>query len=127
MRLPGEASMFRGRVFIVLGACAVLLGILAAPVAAAPGGNAANAQKCAGGGYLDYTRADGTRFKNAGQCTRYAAQGGTLVNAVTMSVTTQVGTYDGTMCPVTITLLNGPTGTQVGVTIRSDGGWLRPY
>jgi hypothetical protein len=31
------------------------------------------------GGYLDFTREDGTAFANTGECVSYAAQGGTLV------------------------------------------------
>jgi hypothetical protein len=43
--------------------------------------NASNAARCANGGYLELTRTDGTPFENAGQCTSYAARGGTLVSA----------------------------------------------
>jgi hypothetical protein len=67
------------RVLILFGVCAVLLGFLVSPVVAAPGGNAAQAAQCQDGGYLTYTRADGTPFKNAGQCTAYAAQGNALI------------------------------------------------
>jgi hypothetical protein len=64
---------------MMLGALAMVVGLLAGPVAAAPGGNAANAHKCEEGGYLDYTDANGNPFKNEGQCTSYAARGGQLV------------------------------------------------
>jgi hypothetical protein len=67
------------RVTMMLGALAMVVGLLAGPVAAAPGGNAANAHKCEEGGYLDYTDAQGNPFKNEGQCTSYAARGGQLV------------------------------------------------
>ena len=53
---------------------------------AAADGNATNAQLCEEGGYLDYTDADGTAFKNEGHCTRYAAQGGTLVAPRTVTI-----------------------------------------
>jgi hypothetical protein len=60
-------------------ACLVLLGTVTTPVLATPGGNEANAARCANGGYRNYTDADGNVFRNAGQCTRYAAQGHDLV------------------------------------------------
>jgi hypothetical protein len=49
------------------------------PVAASGQGNSESARSCQGEGFLDYTDADGNPFKNAGQCTRFAAQGNTLV------------------------------------------------
>jgi hypothetical protein len=42
-------------------------------------GNSAAAHACQQGGYLDFTREDGTAFANTGECVSYAAQGGTLV------------------------------------------------
>jgi hypothetical protein len=57
-------------------ACALL--VLAPAVPASKGGNSANAKRCQKGGYKDWVRADQTPFKNAGQCVRYAARGGTL-------------------------------------------------
>jgi hypothetical protein len=67
------------RVMLMLSALGMVVGVLAGPVTAAPGGNAANAAKCEEGGYLDYTDANGNPFKNEGQCTSYAARGGQLV------------------------------------------------
>jgi hypothetical protein len=55
----------------------MLLGSGAA--AAVAQGNSEAAHACQDGGYLNYTDADGNPFRNAGQCTRYAAQGGELV------------------------------------------------
>ena len=118
--------MVRGRGLRVLGVCAVLLGVLVVPVAAAPGGNAENAAKCQHSGYLNHTRADGSAFKNAGQCTRYAAQGGTLVEIRTPSVSTRIGELDGGLCLVTITLLNSPEGVDVLVVISTSGGTATP-
>ena len=43
------------------------------------GGNSASAHACQKGGWANLQGADGTLFKNAGDCTSYAAQGGTLV------------------------------------------------
>jgi len=55
---------------LMLSALGMVVGVLAGPVTAAPAGNAANAAKCEEGGYLDYTDAQRTPFKNEGQCTR---------------------------------------------------------
>lgn len=46
------------------------------------GGNSDAAHLCKQGGYQDLFRSDGTGFKNAGDCTSYAAQGGTLADRV---------------------------------------------
>src|SRR6476646_8793660 len=43
------------------------------------GGNSAAARACQHGGYKNFTRSDGTAFKNTGACVSYAAHGGTLV------------------------------------------------
>lgn len=57
-----------------------IIGVVAlSPSVAGAQGNSEAAHACQQGGYLNYTDADGTLFKNAGQCTRYVAQGGTLV------------------------------------------------
>jgi CARDB len=50
---------------------------LASPAGAA--GNTDNAKACQKGGFVNYSRTDGTTFKNAGDCTSYLAHGGTLV------------------------------------------------
>jgi hypothetical protein len=58
----------------------VLLALMSTGAAlAAPGGNSAAAHACQKGGHTEFTRADGTTFRNAGECTSYAARGGTLV------------------------------------------------
>src|SRR5215216_3323045 len=82
------------RVMLMLCALAMVVGLLAGPVAAAPGGNAANAAKCEEGGYLDYTDAQGNPFKNEGQCTSYAARGGQLVPVMVLSLEITI-TYQG--------------------------------
>jgi len=85
------------RVTMMLGALAMVVGLLAGPVAAAPGGNAANAHKCEEGGYLDYTDPQGNPFKNEGQCTSYAARGGQLVpTGPHLSLDLSAGTISGT-------------------------------
>ena len=67
------------RSFAVLVLILTVLGMLAAPTLAAPGGNSTASAACAGEGYRNYTRKDGSTFKNEGQCTKYEAQGNTLV------------------------------------------------
>jgi hypothetical protein len=86
------------RVMLMLSALAMVVSVLAGPVAAAPGGNAANSAKCEEGGYLDYTDAERTPFKNEGQCTSYAAKGGQLVPVPTadISLDQAAGSISGT-------------------------------
>ena len=67
----------RAAVFAVAATMAVPILGLASPAAAA--GNSDNAKKCQQGGYVNYTTTSGARFNNAGDCTSYAAKGGTLV------------------------------------------------
>jgi len=50
---------------------------LASPAGAA--GNSDNAKACQKGGFVNQATTSGARFKNAGECTSYAANGGTLV------------------------------------------------
>ena len=85
-----------------------LIATLATPTFATPGGNAADAAMCENGGYLNYTDDEGNGFRNVRQCTRYAAQGGTLVDVISMSISAQVGPCDFIFCRVTIKILNAP-------------------
>jgi uncharacterized protein YjbI with pentapeptide repeats len=68
----------------------LLLSMLVLPLATIAqgnsGGNSEAAKACQGEGYLAYTDVNGNAFKNAGQCTRYVAQGNALV-AVTPTPT----------------------------------------
>src|SRR5919112_1723380 len=91
-----EGKMSMKRILVLLAVVALMVGMLAGPVAASPGGNAANAAKCEEGGYLDYTDANGNPFKNEGQCTRYAAKGGQLVPTANISLDPVSGTISGT-------------------------------
>ena len=50
-----------------------------APASASAQGNSEAAHACQQGGYVNWTRQDGTTFDNTGQCVSYAARGGTLV------------------------------------------------
>ena len=81
------------RVTLMLVAMAVMVPLFAVVAYAAAGGNAANAAKCEEGGYLDYTDAQRTPFKNEGQCTRYAAKAGQLPD---ISFDQATGTISGT-------------------------------
>lgn len=75
-----EETLVMRRFTASLAFCVLLLtllgGVMASPVAAQ--GKSEAAQLCQNDGYLDYTRQDGSTFKNAGQCTSYAAQGNEL-------------------------------------------------
>jgi hypothetical protein len=78
MRGRLAALVIAAAVAVLLVGGAMLFG-MGKPADAATGGNSANAHKCAQGGHLDYTDAQGNPFKNAGHCTRYAARGGQLL------------------------------------------------
>ena len=49
------------------------------------GGNSANAHACQQNGYSGLLRDDGTSFSTPGECTAYAAKGGTLMQGVRFS------------------------------------------
>jgi hypothetical protein len=74
----------------------LLLSMLVFPVVATAQGNSEAAHACEEGGYLNYIDADGNTFKNEGQCTRYAAQGGTLVRKADISLDQAAGSISGT-------------------------------
>jgi hypothetical protein len=117
-------------------ACLVLLGTVTTPVLATPGGNEANAARCANGGYQHYADADGQVFRNAGQCTRYAAQGHDLVlvgpflsadhvqnGARFLTTVTGAGLAPGAAVTVTATLvIGGDTRGPTAVGTVSDTG-----
>jgi hypothetical protein len=88
---------FTMRSVAVLVLSLALISTLAAPTLAAPGGNSAAAVDCENGGYLNYTDDAYNSFKNEGQCTKYAARGGTLVKLVVTSLTIAGGqtAFDG--------------------------------
>ena len=58
---------------------ALLATVVAGLAALAPLGAQAAKNPCAEHGYLEYTRTDGTTFRNTGECTVYVKRGGTLV------------------------------------------------
>jgi Ca2+-binding RTX toxin-like protein len=76
-------ARFTTRLIAIVCASLMLLGVLAVPAMAAPGGNAGGSAACENGGYRNYTDANGNAFKNEGQCVKYAAKGNTLVPVVT--------------------------------------------
>lgn len=69
--------------FTLFAALALTVGVATATAGNGPGkgkgGNSAAAHACQHGGYKNFTRSDGTSFKNTGACVSYAAHGGTLV------------------------------------------------
>jgi len=74
----------------------VLLAVVAAAVAAAaPVGVQAARNPCAEHGYLNYTRTDGTTFRNTGECTVYVVHGGTLVPVGKATVVVTSATLSG--------------------------------
>jgi hypothetical protein len=72
-------SQARSRRQALRGLAGAAVGVLALggrEASAEKGGNSSDAAACKDDGYLIVTRADGSPFANAGQCTRYTAQGG---------------------------------------------------
>src|SRR5215470_6871945 len=65
----------------------VALLTLAGGTAYAGGGNSGAAHACQNGGWMNWVRADGTAFKNLGDCVSYAAQGGVLTSPSTPVLT----------------------------------------
>jgi hypothetical protein len=72
-----------------LAAALGVLALVAAPLAGAkkpsPGsspGNSGAAHKCQKGGYRSLVGADGTTFKNVGQCVRFRARGGQFATGI---------------------------------------------
>jgi hypothetical protein len=57
---------------------AVAAAAIMVPLAFAGGGNSDTAKACQQGGWQNFTRQDGTAFKNTGECVSYGAQGGVL-------------------------------------------------
>lgn len=85
MSVLGKSSR---QIAVLLALLLAMVGVLAmaGTAAAAPGGISAAAAACEDGGFAAYTRADGTSFNNAGQCVNYAARGGELVQAVSLTI-----------------------------------------
>ena len=75
------------RALIALVTFSLLAVSLTSVAMAKPGsGNSEASAACEDGGHLDWTRADGTAFKNEGACVKYAAQGNALVGIPEFSI-----------------------------------------
>jgi hypothetical protein len=88
----------------VVGAIVVASSVAVAGVAA--GGNRDAAHQCQDGGYATLQGSDGRTFKNAGECSAYAARGGTIANigsACAVTATSGCVDYRG----VIVTEFNG--------------------
>lgn len=104
----------------VLTALVVVCGLVlaaAVPTMGAPGGgNSGNASACQQNGYLTLQRADGTRFRNVGECVSYAAHGGVLMaipTATSIPTATNVPTETPVPTDVPPTDTPVPTATDV--------------
>ena len=80
MRCTDQSGRRQRRVVIAWLALIVVVGG-ASGTAAADTGNSENAHLCQKGGWMDLVTLDGQGFSNAGDCTNYAARGGTLMPA----------------------------------------------
>jgi hypothetical protein len=114
--------MSRHALVICLAVGALLISAVAtaAPVRAA---NDDAAHLCQQGGYLTLTRSDGTGFKNAGECTSYAARGGQIVGVGAVCTVTansgciildQVTIREASVTPPTVTYVSDTTYTLSG-------------
>src|SRR4051812_38632052 len=65
--------------FVAFAAFAALLAVVGSKTVGADGGNSTSAKACQKGGWLDLMTASGDSFTSAGDCTSYAAHGGTPV------------------------------------------------
>ena len=110
------------RLVALLCASLALLGVLAMPAQAKPGGNAGASAACADGGYLTYTTADGTAFKNEGQCVKYAAKGNPLVEDPAVTRCKQEAVAAG-ITPTGFTIIAGTEGyDEAGVGFNLTAG-----
>ena len=99
----GSRGRFHRTTAIALAVVSTLL--MAAP-ALAKSGNSDAAAACQNGGYLDWTDAAHTPFRNTGACVSYAAHGGTLIPVVVepanpFSVSYRAAGADGFQATVT--------------------------
>jgi hypothetical protein len=87
--VPQSRSFAAEGPFRLVAACLValfLMTLLAGLALAAPGGNSAAAAMCKDGGFTDWIRDEEARtgFTSTGECVRYAAQGGQLLERGTV-------------------------------------------
>lgn len=89
-----------------------LIQTLAAPATAKPGGNSEAAKMCEENGYQNYQDGNGMLFRNAGQCTRYAAQGQSpQPRTLTVALTWEPGPGG---CDAKVVVTGFPDGTYAG-------------
>lgn len=81
-------------------------------------GNSGAAKMCEENGYLGYQDGNGKPFRNAGQCMRYAAQGGTLVPLIRTVTLTWMPGPSG--CGAEVVVTGFPNGSYEG-TFEADG------
>ncbi len=106
--------MRRSARIAVLSAALVTTGI-ASPLdaGAATSGNAPNAKACQKGGFVNYATSTGERFANAGACTTYASEGGTLVPLPDLVITSTC-TTSGMSATCSFTVRNVGIGPAAG-------------
>jgi hypothetical protein len=101
-----------------------LTATIAVPVIgfASPAGaaNNANAKACQQGGFVNYVTTSGTRFKNAGDCTSYAATGGTLVPLPDLVPDGSCTAGASVSCLFTIRNIGIGPATDAAIVIRAD-------
>lgn len=116
----GESMLGRPRrliaILVSVGLAIGLLVITAGVVSAAPGGNSTNAKICKD--WASLYREDGSTFADRGECTSYAAEGGTILtsppvpplpNRVVVETGATAGTYGASGAEF------GPSPTSAGV------------
>lgn len=77
---------FTLRALALAGLLALAVVTAVAPAVAADGGNSSAAHACQKEGYKSLFRADGTAFKNTGECVSYAARGGSFATRKTATL-----------------------------------------
>ena len=92
---------------------ALLATIVAGLTVLAPLGAQAAKNPCAEHGYLDYTRTDGTTFRNTGECTVYSKNGGKLVPVSGATVVINSANLNGGIFVFTFAGAHFTPGSQV--------------
>jgi len=98
---------------VLFAALATLCLSIGVAVASAGGGNSGNAQLCQQGGWKNVYTSTGGTFNNSGDCTSYAAKGGTISTSVPPNCSGGSCTYTD---PVTNTSVTAPQDALLSVT-----------
>jgi hypothetical protein len=111
-----------GAVTVAVALSCGVVGVLAGPASAAPGGNSANVKLCLKGGWQRLVRADQTPFVNERDCVSYAAQGGTVTEPSPPGQTGQdvCESYGGTFSTDPASDLN-PSGPWTSIVWTCNG------